>query len=168
VGEGQNQRWRGSPPIDGEDMKSGYTVGKAAAIAEWQFRKEVRDFVPVVNRLRVAKWQRENPERRRANANRYAAKPSVRARMLELARKRTLERHRAEGKVFTCELEHCRAQFCRVPGVRGMGMHPRFCSAGHYQTWHSRQKRKASGGNLKTCTACGEKGHSRRGCAGAV
>lgn len=127
--------------LDYEDMKSGFAVGKAAAMAEWSFRKELREFAPIVNRLRVLKWQRENPEKRRANANRYAAKPGNVERSLRLARKRRADRRRAEGQVFTCQLEDCGAQFCRVPGVRGMGLHPRFCRAGHYATWYSRQKR---------------------------
>jgi hypothetical protein len=127
--------------LDYEDMKSGFAVGKAAAMAEWSFRKELREFAPIVNRLRVLKWQRENPEKRRAKANRYAAKAANAERGLMLARKRRADRRRAEGQVFTCQLEGCGAQFCRVPGVRGMGLHPRFCRPGHYATWYSRQKR---------------------------
>jgi hypothetical protein len=126
--------------LDYEDVKTGFAVGKAAAMAEWSFRRELREFEPFVNRLRVLKWQRENPDRKRAKGRRYAAKPVVRARGLAAQKRRRMERHRAEGKVFTCQLEGCGAQFCRVPGVRGMGMHPRFCRPGHYATWYSRQK----------------------------
>lgn len=150
--------------LDHNDIKTGFAVGKAAAIADWAFRKEVRDFAAVVNRLRALKWQRDNPKRRKANANRYAAKPDVVARSLELSRRRRAARHRAEGKVFTCQLEHCGAQFCRVPGMRGMGMHPRFCTPGHYATWYDRQHR-GDPAKQRTCSVCGGKGHNRRGCA---
>ncbi len=148
--------------LDHDDVKSGFAIGKVARMAEWLFRKERREGDKVVARVRSLKWQRENPERRRANANRYAAKPDVIARGLRLSKKRRAARHRADGKVFTCQLEGCGAQFCRVPGVRGMGMHPRFCTSSHYTVWRARQK--ADPAKRRTCSVCGGKGHNRRRC----
>lgn len=152
--------------LDHEDIKSGFSVGKAARMADWVFRREVREGEVVINRLRVLKWQRENPERKRANARRYAAKPAVAARGLAAGKRRRAERHRAEGKVFTCQLEGCGAQFCRLPGARGLGMHPRFCTPSHYATWYDRQK--ADPAKRRTCSVCGGKGHNRRRCPRAA
>jgi hypothetical protein len=148
--------------LDHDDIKSGFAVGKAARMADWAFRRELREGEVVINRLRALKWQRENPDKRRVNANRYAAKPDNAERSLKLARARRAARHRAEGQVFTCQLAHCGAQFCRVPGVRGMGLHPRFCTPGHYATWRKRQT--ADPAKQRPCSVCAEKGHNRRGC----
>lgn len=153
--------------LEYEDIKSGFAVGKAAAISDWAFRKEVRDFKVLVDRLRMSQWQRENPEKKAAKDRRWRRKPGVVAAILAKAKERRAARHRAEGKVFTCQLDYCGAQFCRVPGSRGPAMHPRFCRETHYQTWKKREKNKGAK-DQKTCSVCGAKGHNRRGCVVAA
>jgi hypothetical protein len=106
----------------------GYAVGKEAAMRDWQHRREVRDFDRLVNRLRVAKWQREHQERKRANNRRYAAKPEVVARAL--ARRKAL-RAAKPAPVLTC-LE-CGVKFIKR-GRRG-GTVPRFCCDAHRQRY---------------------------------
>ena len=148
--------------LDHDDVKSGFAVGKAAALADWAFRKERREGDRLVAAVRALKWQRENPERAKAIARKYDAKPDVRARVAQAQKRRRVERHRAEGRVFACQLPGCGAQFCRVPGVRGMGLHPRFCTPGHYVTIRKRQK--ADPAKRRACSTCGERGHNRRRC----
>lgn len=112
--------------LDYEDGASGMMVGRTAAIADWQFRREQEDFEVVVNRLRVKKWHRENPTKRAAKARRYWTKPEVRARQLANAKRRRQERHRKRAESFTCA--ECEAQWCRVPWRRWTGPRPRFCT----------------------------------------
>lgn len=122
---GPNRAARPVIPVDYEDLKSGFQSGKAAALADWAFRKEQAEFVKVVNRLRVRKWAKENPEKRRAIANRYARKPGVSDRTTLLSKRRRHERHRKAGKVIVCA--ECRAAFCEVKPRRGLPR--RFCTA---------------------------------------
>jgi len=195
------------PDLEFEEVKTGFAVGKAAAMAEWSFRKEKRDFAVIVKRLlnkryfanpRVAvenrrrsrAWALANPGKRKVIANRYAAKPAVRQRQLAQQKARLAAKRRSEGKVFVCKLEGCGAEFCRLPGIRGMGMHPGFCMPTHYSQWYYRHKRteaqrteilkkqreqyaasldapKAWRGVLH-CSKCGGTGHNRRRCFAGV
>ena len=148
--------------LEYDDIKTGFAVGRAARMADWLFRKERREGDRLVALVRSLKWQHDNPERRRAIARKYAAKPDVRARQIQANKRRRHARHRAEGQVFTCQLEGCGAQFCRVPGVRGLGLHPRFCRPAHYVIWRTRQK--ADPAKRRACSLCGGKGHNRRRC----
>lgn len=111
--------------VDYEDMKMGFQFGKAAALSDWSFRNEQAAFKKVVNRLRAKKWARENPEKRRAIANRYARKPGVSARQVALSKKRRHARHRAAAPVVTCA--ECRVEFCATKPQRG-GRPRKYCS----------------------------------------
>lgn len=79
--------------------------------------------------LRATKWAKENPERRKTNANRYANKPENSKHSVDLARERRQQRHRGEAKVFTCADVDCRLQWCLVPWAKRGGRPQRFCSA---------------------------------------
>lgn len=98
--------------------RAGFLTGKAAAMADWSFRKEARAFKAVVNRLRVAKWQRANVDRKRANARKYARKPEVKAAYNEAARAR---RAAKPSEVIVCA--ECSQQFSRAR----KGPRPKFC-----------------------------------------
>lgn len=145
--------------------KNGFLTGKSAAIADWQHRKEERAFGVLVNRLRVRKWQKENPERRRAIALRYARKPDVVVKQCAREKARRRQAFKANTPVHTCE--QCGAQWCRVP-VKGRlprGMTPRFCGDACAQINRYRAKAAPSG---KRCSGCGETGHNRRRCRAVV
>lgn len=78
--------------------------------------------------LRAVKWQRENPERRKAIANRYARKPENAKHSIDLARERRHRARREAAEVITCATADCGAQFCLVPWAKRCGLPPRFCS----------------------------------------
>jgi len=78
--------------------------------------------------LRAVKWQRENPERRKVIANRYAQKPENAKHSIDLARERRQRAHREAAEVFTCATADCGAQFCLVPWAKRGGRPQRFCS----------------------------------------
>lgn len=151
------------------DAELGYSVRgeREVRLREWFSLREQgegpRDFPKLINRLRVKKWAKANPGKRLAIANRYARRPDVQARSLELDKKRRRKRHRQRGQVFVCELDYCRAEFCRMPCIKGP--RPRFCSEIHGLIARNRAQRAAAGVELRTCGVCRKKGHNRRGCA---
>lgn len=116
-------------------------------------------FHALVNRLRVKKWVKDNPEKRKAIANRYAAKPGVVARIVNLARQRRAARFRAEAKVITCD--ECGAQFCLVFPQRG-NRPRRFCDVNCTARAWQRKKRRDSGVKETGCRVCGGVGHNAR------
>ena len=155
--------------------RNGFLTGKSAAIAEWRHRKERKAFDVVVNRLRVRKYEREarangGPalEKLRARALRYSRKPEVVAK--QTARQKALRRARAKQspRVFICDMEDCRAQWCRVvlPGKRlPSGPAPRFCSEACAQIHRYRQKAETAARTVtRRCTGCGKPGHNIRRC----
>lgn len=132
--------------VDYEDMKTGFQSGRAAALSDWSFRKEQKEFATVVNRLRVKKWAKENPEKRRRNANRYASKPAVKARQRAWQIRRRHGALKARATVYVCVEPDCRAEWCRVPGTYRGGPTPRYCSSAcsqrnRYQRKHPGAKR---------------------------
>jgi hypothetical protein len=114
------------------DAELGYSVRgeRDVRLRDWmslrgedgEAARSPREFEALVNRLRAKKWANENPERRRAIANRYALKPENMARSIANARKRRLERVR--GRVVACG--DCGAEFCQVRPKRGIQR--AFCS----------------------------------------
>lgn len=111
--------------LDFEDRQTGMLIGRAAAMADWSFRRDQRDFAKLVAVLRAKKWAQENPEQRKAIANRYAAKPEARAQALQLAKER---RARKPIPVLVCS--ECAALFIKA-GRKG-GTVPKFCSTACY------------------------------------
>ena len=84
-----------------------------------------KEFEKVVNRLRVKKWVKENPERRQAIALRYARKPESKARQRELGVKRRRARWIAAKSHVTCA--GCGVEFCSVVAARG-NVGRKFCT----------------------------------------
>ena len=41
------------------NQRPGFLVGKAAALADWQAKKEAKEFARLENSLRVRKWRHE-------------------------------------------------------------------------------------------------------------
>lgn len=147
-------------PVDYDEAQHGMLVGKAARLADWAFQREQEDFAAVVNRLRVKKWAKENPEARKAIARRYARKN--RARQVKQQKELRHARHRAEGKVYACP--GCGARFCRLPGT-ARGIPPKWCMTACYTRTKYRAKAAASAPEkLRACGLCGVRGHNRRGC----
>lgn len=153
------------PDLDFEDVKSGFAVGRAAAISDWQFRKEVRDGEKQIAVLRAKKWAKEHPEQRKANVLRYIHKPAVKARQLKQQKARRWARICRERGVFTCEWKRCGAQFCQVPWC-AKGPPPRYCSDSHSSMAYAARRTPSRLSNRPyTCGICGETGHSRRSCS---
>lgn len=116
-------------------------------------------FDALVNRLRVKKWAKENPEKRKVIANRYALKPENLDKSLAGARRRRRARFIATNPVVTCV--GCGVEFCPTKPPRGG--HPRrfctdLCSARHLQ----RNQRRAAGVRETSCSMCGGSGHNAR------
>ncbi len=150
---------------DGIDFseRAGFMSGKSAAIAEWSFRKSEREFGVLVNRLRVRKWQKENPAKRRATALRWwrANREKANARHCELARKAPRSRKcdmcpvvyelpypHPRGGVRTCCSDECRRRKDNEQARR-----------------HQAPKRRAKGISETRCGNCREPGHNRRTCS---
>lgn len=110
------------------DWLDGFSSGKKAALLDWSFRREQRDFDKLVQRLRVRKWQKEHPAQKAASQKRYNDKPSSRAKMLACQKAARRRRQRAAPTLFTCE--RCGVQWCKAPWTRGL--RPRFCGDNCY------------------------------------
>lgn len=136
--------------LDYEDMKSGFAVGKAAAIADWQFRKEQNDgdFKHLVWRLQAKKywaakpserkarifgyrrrWALEHPEQVKASAAKARKKlrGDPRKRAKELADKRARHAEKSQARraatVYTCAV--CEVQWCQLGRIPARP--PKYC-----------------------------------------
>jgi hypothetical protein len=133
---------------------------------EWfSLRGEVGEAAPnpkafdaLINRLRVKKWAKENPERQRSRNLRYALKPQNSARNSANARKRRRARFVKDARVIVCA--DCGVEFCEAK-PRG-GLPRRFCSDVCGTRAVQRERRRASGQPMLHCRICGEAGHNAR------
>jgi hypothetical protein len=135
-------------PVDEAGHVVGFQVGKAAAIADWLHRKESAEFERLVARLRARNWVRkvyaeggarlEDLRRKSREWVRRAAKtPTGRARLAR-SKERRRDRYRANAPVLTCQ--NCGAQWCRLPWLRGLAAHKRFCTESCRGKWKYRQR----------------------------
>jgi hypothetical protein len=107
--------------------RAGFLTGKAAAIAEWSHRKEVKAFAKVVEVLRVTKWRKEKPDLAREIMRRQCEREKIARRLLR------------DPTVLTCL--HCGAQWCRV-SRRFWPYGPTFCTAEHGRSYRYEQQRQ--------------------------
>jgi hypothetical protein len=128
--------------MDYEERRGGMLIGRQAALADWRFRKEQREFEKQIKTLRAAKWNQEHPERRKEIANTYARKPEVVQRQ---ARTSTARRHRARAKarvagarVYRCK--ECGAEWCSAPWTRGLAGRGEFCGDACRQRYRYQEK----------------------------
>jgi hypothetical protein len=124
--------------------RDGFQVGKAAALSDWAFNKEKRDFNKLIAVLRATKWNKEHLERHRAHALAYSSKPEVMAKSEAARRARIIAAHRANPEIFTC-LE-CGSQWCLIKPRRGPI--PEFCTDAHRQR-HRYQERTPGARRIK-------------------
>lgn len=110
--------------LDFNEIESGMMSGKAAAIADWRFRKEARDFNRQIACLRASKWNREHPERRREIMKAHNAKPERRAAQNECHRRRRAAKPR---ETFVC------AECGQTKERARKGPPPKFCGSACYQ-----------------------------------
>jgi hypothetical protein len=115
-------------------------------------------FDALVNRLRVKKWQKENPDKHRIASLRYALTPRGRQVNAGNARKRRRARFIADARVIVCA--DCGVQFCEAK-PRG-GVPRRFCSDVCGTRFVQRERRRAAGQPMLRCRICGEAGHNAR------
>lgn len=145
-------------PRDESGRVVGFGVGKEAAMRDWRHRKEERDFAKLVNRLRVRRWVRENPERRRTYAREYARLPDQLEKRRAWKAKRRAKLRRET--VYTCE--SCGSQWCRVPWMQPRS-NTRFCSNRCVKraARAAEGRRKALEAVPRACSECGVT-HARR------
>jgi hypothetical protein len=83
--------------------RDGFQIGKAAALADWQARKEEAGFKRLCHRLYARNWARKersrNPERVRARLNRWRAENREKVRLLDRMRKARKRRQ----VILTCQ-----------------------------------------------------------------
>lgn len=84
----------------------GFMFGKEAALADWRFRKEQKEFAQLVDKLRSRKWKREhrprcNDLKRESNARLLAADPE----RLRSRRRRAQAKWRAKNPEKTREAQ---------------------------------------------------------------
>lgn len=120
-----------------EDLQAelGYRTAGRREIAqrEWfSLRGEAGEIAPnpkafakLVNVLRVTKWAKANPEKRKVIANRYAAKPGVSSHQAAMSKKRRHEAFHAAAPVIVCA--ECGVAFCPIAPPRG-GKPRKYCT----------------------------------------
>lgn len=100
--------------------RSGFLTGKAAALADWQHRKDAKAFAKLVAVLATRRWRIRNPKKardlyRRADLRRRARRHAAKVAL-------------TKGHVLTCAW--CGTQWCRIPRPK-MGPTPLYCCADH-------------------------------------
>ena len=150
-------------PRDENGRITGYLVGKAAAIADWQAAKEEREYEALFRKLRRRKYRldvaAEDGDRLKTRRERqlaYAMRPELVAERKASARRA----HMANPTICTCA--ECGAKWCLVFGAKGP--RPRFCSKACYHADYQRRKRRKAGKRAYRCGSCGEQGHNRLRC----
>lgn len=106
--------------VDYDEMKNGFQSPKAAALADWSFRKEEREFKRLVSRLAAKKWYHDHKgdegyeARRQRNIAQGAAWTKAnRALCNERQNRRRREEWEARaGKGITCD--DCGVWFCEA------------------------------------------------------
>jgi hypothetical protein len=99
--------------------RSGFLTGKSHALAEWSHRKGKKETGKLYARMRTRRWQKNNPERVRANNKKSDKK--------RYAKRRETRQHLIRGHVLTCAI--CKTTWCRIP-CRYMGPEPKYCLNG--------------------------------------
>jgi hypothetical protein len=139
---------------------------REVALREWfTLRGEKTEVAPtpkafgaLVNRLRVKKWVKENPEKRAAISKRYFTKKGVADRQLELARKRRHDRWKASNPIVVCS--GCSVEFCPMAPKRGVQR--QFCTTNCEARCHQARQRRKAGAKATCCGICGCEGHNAR------
>lgn len=129
---------------DDERLDPGaFLIGRQAALADWHFRRDQKDFAKLCQRLLARRWYI-------ANARRVLDERKARTEAAALARR---------GEVITCK--GCRMEFCQVvtEAARPRGQRPEFCSMRCYlASWYAPQsaaKKESRAAQELTCAACG-------------
>lgn len=125
----------------GGDWVDGFQVGKAAALSDWQFRKEQEEFETLCHRLYQRNWARadrvRNPEKHRRRLREWRAKNRERTRELDRRRQRA---KRLET-VQPCVCEECGGTWLPVDGRRSS----RFCGRKCRNRWHGKRRKRSRG-----------------------
>lgn len=134
-------------------LRDWYSLREPGTVAETP-----RAFAKLVNVLRVAKWQKANPEKKKGHALKYVHKPGVMQAQAAQAKKRRHRRYKAAAPVIVCA--ECRAQFCEAR-PRG-GLPRKFCTERCGTVWQQRVTQRLAGRRETKCRLCGEPGHNKR------
>jgi hypothetical protein len=92
--------------LDINEIETGMLSGKAAALADWRFRKDQRDFRKLCERLAQRNRRRANPDRFRSAARLHYARHRERYMAMRAARRAQLR--------ATCHQCGCRFAPCRL------------------------------------------------------
>jgi len=116
----------------GGEWVDGFQVGRAAALSDWEFRKEQADFEKLCSRLYQRNWarkfRRENPERVRANLRRWRERNRDKINAKERARRRATRP--------VCECVECGKTWVVPFGERKA----KYCSRKCRNKWHGRKR----------------------------
>lgn len=148
----------------------GFLVGKAAALADWSFKKEKKEFGKLVNRLRAKKWAKENREHVNAYHRERNKLPKMKAARSIWKKRRRIRNHRKNAPVIVCENAACGAAFCRIRPWKGQK--PRYCSNACRLTTKVRRRReqrsvscpcgRAMSGKRERCRWCAQRARRER------
>lgn len=115
--------------LDGPDVErewfaqdGGMLIGRQAALADWSFRKEQKQFKKLVANLQARKQRKAKPELYRAIVAKSKARPEYKAAESKRRKLARLKAWQASVKELVCE--ECRETFRR----KRNGKRPRFCS----------------------------------------
>lgn len=154
----------------GDDWLDGMLVGRAAALSDWAFRKEQREFAQIVQRLQNRNYarriralpagsrQRENLRaQQKKAAQKYNASVAGQA-VKQAWQNRTRRAKAAKRPRKVSECRNCGAHLVAHP----IAKIPRaYCNSACRQRWALTQRGRSP---RHKCSLCGESGHNRLTC----
>jgi len=146
--------------IDFNDLDTGFMIGRAAAMADWAFKKEQREFETLIANLRAANWRREHLERSRAIQKKYRSTPKAKARAKQLDREDPERRRAKQRKYKASNKGKTRAEKWRRDHLEQIRQHqkkyrdkPATKKRANERT--AKQRREARSLEVLTCFECG-------------
>lgn len=120
-------------PRDEEGRVVGFQVGKAAAMLDWQHRREEREYAELFERLAQAKYARErrarDPEAANERSRRWRHKNRAQVRAAENERRRVAAEKRRQN---ACVCGECGQRFTPEQNVKGTRWCSKRCANQHH------------------------------------
>lgn len=168
-GSGRSRASRAASRGQGEDLevdyseRAGFLTGKAAAIADWQRKKEATEYDALFKRLYARNWQRlyreQHPEEAREKLRAWRAANPERAREANVRQKRTkrerqLQEMKAEYRVIEGVPRRIYKITCAVCGASAEKLQPNavWCSKVCANRYHSAPRARARNRGIRNMT----------------
>lgn len=168
-GSGRSRASRAASRGQGEDLevdyseRAGFLTGKAAAIADWQRKKEATEYDALFKRLYARNWQRlyreQHPEEAREKLRAWRAANPERAREANVRHKRTkrerqLQEMKAEYRVIEGVPRRIYRITCAVCGASAEKLQPNavWCSKVCANRYHSAPRARARNRGIRNMT----------------